>query len=69
MPNTQKIPNEDPTRSTYPTNERVQFRQMTAPLLTGYVILGKALSTLSLSFLVSETEITSVTSHGFEGTK
>ena len=65
MPNTQKIPNEDPTRSIYPTNERVQFRQTTAPLLTGYVILGKALSTLSLSFLVSEIEITSVTSHGF----
>ena len=50
MPNTHKTPNKDPTPSIYPTIERVQLKQTTAPLLAGYVTLRKALSTLSLSF-------------------
>lgn len=50
VPNTHKIPNKDPTPSIYPTNERVQLKETTAPLLAGYVTLRKALSTLSLSF-------------------
>ena len=43
MPNTHKIPNKDPTPSIYPTNERVQLKQTTAPLLAGYVTLRKFL--------------------------
>lgn len=53
MPNTRKMPSEDLFIPFIPLLGRFNSESLTAPLLIGHVTLPKALSILSLTFLVS----------------